>query len=123
MEIAICGVPSSTYNGYDTDVDVVFIMAETNQDIMGSGVETPASQVAARYEAGNLLYTDKDGKKVASKFYNTGNVYQALINVYNKKGDATNVQKYIDLYTAWLVKVHPGASTIDDQGFPKTEQN
>ncbi len=123
VEIAICGLPSSTYNGYDTDVDVVFIMSETNEDILGSGAETPASQVAARYEAGNLLYTDKDGNKVASKFYNTGNVYQALINVYNKKGDTANVQKFIDLYTAWLAKVHPGASTIDDQGFPITNEN
>ncbi|MBE6585151.1 MAG: hypothetical protein E7645_01340 [Ruminococcaceae bacterium] len=118
VEIAICGLPSSTYNGYDTDVDVVFIMAETNEDIAGSGVETPASQVKARYEAGNLTYTNKDGKEVTTEFYNLGNTYKALSLIYTQKGDIAMAEKYLDLFTAWMLSVHPGATGIDGQGFP-----
>lgn len=118
VEIAICGLPSSTYNGYDTDVDVVFIMAETNEDITGSGAETPASQVKARYEAGNLHYTDKDGNEAVTEFYNTGYVYKALASVYTKKGDTANAEKYTNLFKSWLAANHAGASDIDGQGFP-----
>lgn len=123
VEIAICGLPSSTYNGYDTDVDVVFIMAETNEDISGSGAETPASQVAARYAAGNLTYTDKDGNEVVTEFYNKGNTYKALAAVYAKKGDTANAEKFNALFKTWLETNHPGATDIDGQGFPATEKN
>ncbi len=122
VEIAICGLPSSTYNGYDTDVDVVFIMAETNEDIAGSGVETPASQVKARYEAGNLTYTDKDGNEVTTEFYNTGNIYKALASVYTKKGDTANAEKFNNLFKTWLETNHADAAGIDAQGFPVTAE-
>ncbi|MBQ9780787.1 MAG: hypothetical protein IJW00_07560 [Clostridia bacterium] len=122
VEIAICGLPSSTYNGYDTDVDVVFVMSETNEDITGSGAETPASQVAARYEAGNLTYTDKDGNEVVTKFYNLGNTYKALADVYTKKGDAANAEKYTNLFKTWLAANRAGATDIDGQGFPVTAE-
>ncbi len=123
VEIAICGLPSSTYNGYDTDVDVVFIMAETNEDIAGSGAETPASQVKARYDAGNLTYTDKDGNEVVTEFYNMGNTYKALAAVYTQKGDTANAEKYTNLFKNWLETNHSGATDIDGQGFPVTENN
>ena len=117
VEIAICGLPSSTYNGYDTDVDVVFVMSETNEDIKGSGAETPASQVAARYEAGNLTYVNKNGETVVTEFYNTGNTYKALAAVYAKKGDTANAEKYNALFKAWLEANRAGATDIDGQGF------
>lgn len=120
VEIAIAGLPSSTYNGYDTDVDVVFIMAETNEDITGSGAETPASQVKARYDAGNLTYVNKAGNEVVTEFYNTGNVYKALASVYTKAGDTAQAEKYQQMYNDWLTANHPGASGIDGQGFPVT---
>lgn len=118
VEIAIAGLPSSTYNGYDTDVDVVFIMAETNEDIAGSGAETPASQVKARYEAGNLTYTDKAGNQVTTAFLNTGNVYLELIELYTKQGDTVSAEKYQKLFADWLKENHPNAVSIDRQGFP-----
>lgn len=118
VEIAICGLPSSTYSGYDTDVDVLFILAETNEDIEGSGSETPVSQVKARYLAGNLLYTDKDGNRQVTKFLNTGNVYKALSEIYAAKGNTTTAEKYSAAYTAWLEATYPDATDIDDQGFP-----
>lgn len=122
VEIAIAGLPSSTYNGYDTDVDVVFIMAETSEDITGSGAETPASQVKARYDAGNLNYVNKDGETVVTEFYNTGNIYKALADAYTKKGDTTNAEKYTNLFKAWLESNHAGATDIDAQGFPVTAE-
>lgn len=123
VEIAIAGLPSSTYNGYDTDVDVVFIMSETNEDITGSGAETPASQVAARYETGNLTYVNKDGETVVTEFYNTGNIYKALADVYTKKGDTANAEKYNALFKTWLTENRAGAADIDGQGFSVSAEN
>jgi hypothetical protein len=118
-DIAIGGLPSSTYSGFDPDVDVLFIMAETDEDIAGSGKDEAASQVKARYEAGTLHYTDKNGREQKTVFYNTGNVYKSLVPIIKKYAgkdwaDACNM-----LYKAWLAKVHPGATDIDAQGFPK----
>ncbi|MBQ9713713.1 MAG: hypothetical protein IJV83_00135 [Clostridia bacterium] len=121
-DIAICGLPSSTYNGYDTDVDVLFIMAETNQDIVGTGLETAASQVKERYEAGNLLYTDKNGEKQATVFFNTGNACKTLAKIYEELGDTANVTKYTDLFNGWLNSVYPNALDIDAQGFAVIEE-
>lgn len=120
VELSIAGLPSSTYNGYDTAVDVVFIMAATNEDITGSGSETPASQVKARYDAETLHYTNAAGETLVTEFYNTGNTYQALIKAYTKVGDTANAQKFTELFNAWLQANHPGANGIDGQGFAIT---
>ena len=45
-------------------------MAQSNQDILGTGEETVDSQVNARYEAGNLAYTDKEGKEQNTIYLN-----------------------------------------------------
>ena len=118
-DIAIGGLPSSTYNGFDTDVDVLFIMAETDEDIAGSGKEEAASQVKARYEAGNLLYTDKNGRKQTTVFYNTGNVYKSIVPIMREFGGKDWADACSQLFKAWLEKVHPGAKDINAQGFPK----
>lgn len=116
-DLSICGLPSSTYNGYDTSVDVLFIMTETDQDIVGSGEAEAASQVAARYEAGKLTYTDANGEKQNAVFYNTGNTYKTAAQILEAAGDAEGAAAYNDLYTAWLKAVHGDATGVDAQGF------
>lgn len=112
VDIAICGLPSSTYNGYDTDVDVIFVLAETNETIAGD-----ASQVKTRYEAGNLTYGDSDGNEKTTVFYNMGNIYKAVASVYEKFGNTTMAEKYEALFDSWLEANREGASDIDEQGF------
>lgn len=116
-DMAICGLPSSTYNGYATDVDVLYIMTETDQDIMGSGSAEVASSVSTRYEAGNLLYTNASGEKVATVFFNTGNVYKYAAQLHTAAGNTELADAYNNLFNNWLSAVHSGASNIDDQGF------
>jgi hypothetical protein len=112
-DLTICGLPSSTYNGYDTDVDVLFILAETNEAINGS-----ASQVKSRYEAGNLGFTGADGEKICSVFYNTGSVYKAAERICREAGKTAAAESYAKLFAAWLAENHPGFTDIDAQGFP-----
>nr|MBR6777841.1 hypothetical protein [Clostridia bacterium] len=122
-DIAICGLPSSTYNGYDTDVDVLFVMAVTDQDIVGTGVATAASQVKERYEAGNLLYTDANGEKQATVFYNTGNACKAIASIFEKNGETAFADVYRIFFVLWLNEVHEGATDIDAQGFAIFNEN
>ena len=117
VEIAIAGLPSSTYSGYELSVDVLFILAETEQDIAGTGSDNPASQVKARYDEGNLLYTDKDGNKQTTVFLNTGNVFKSIADVFGAQGNTKVSEKYNGLFNGWLTKNHPGATGIDAQGF------
>ncbi|MBE5747938.1 MAG: hypothetical protein E7352_07190 [Clostridiales bacterium] len=125
-DIAICGLPSSTYNGYDTDVDVLFIMTETDEDIAGTNrvdtEKTPVSQVSERYEAGNLRYTDKDGKEQTTVFFNTGNLCKALVKIYRSLDDDANELKYSKMFSAWLKRVYPEGLDIDEQGFEKPSE-
>ncbi len=114
-DISICGLPSSTYNGYDTAIDVLCIIAVTNEDINGN-----ASQVKERYQAGNLLYTENGAKKTAH-FYNTGNILKTVASLYEDADNGASAT-YRALYESWLLSVHPTATDIDEQGFPTTEQ-
>lgn len=120
-DIAICGLPSSTYNGYDTDVDVLFVMTTTNEDITGSGNATAASQVKERFEAGNLLYTDENGEKQTTLFWNLGNIYKTLAAIGANNEDWDMEYMYTELFEDWLAEVHADASDIDGQGFAVTE--
>ncbi len=117
-DIAIAGLPSSTYNGFDTNVDVLFILKDTDEDIIGTGKDEAASQVKARYEAGNLLYTDKNGEKQTTVFYNIGNIYKAISEIYKNGGNATAGAIYQAKFESWLGTVHGEATDIDAQGFP-----
>lgn len=118
-DITIGGLPSSTYSGFDPDVDVLFIMAETDEDIAGSGKDEAVSQVKARYEAGTLHYTDKNGREQKTVFYNTGNVYKSLVPIIKAYAGKDWADACTALFKAWLGRVHPGATDIDTQGFPK----
>jgi len=120
IDIAICGLPSSTYSGYDPDVDVLFIMAATNEDIAGSGADTAASQVKERYDAGNLLYTDVNGEKKTTEFLNIGNVFKAVSNLASESGNTDVADRYQALFDNWLSVNRSGALDIDAQGFSVT---
>ncbi len=116
-DIAIAGLPSSTYSGYDTDVDVLFILAETGENITGA-----ASQVKERYEAGNLTYNDNGTERDAA-YYNTGNVLKTVSAIAERGGDSALSERYDSLFASWLKSVHGDSATdINEQGFPVAEQ-
>lgn len=115
-DVSICGLPSSTYNGYDTDVDVLFIMAATDESIDGD-----ASQVKERFLAGNLTFTDGDTDKHCV-FYNTGNVYKYASKILKSVGDVASASAFDSLYEAWLTSARGGAKGTDDQGFALTDK-
>lgn len=112
-DIAICGLPSSTYSGYDTDVDVLFIAAETNEAIDGD-----FSQVKDRYNAGNLTCS-KDGEDIYATYYNIGNTYKYAAQLLRAAGDTKAADAYDTLYKSWLAANRSGASDINAQGFAK----
>ena len=117
IDIAIAGLPSSTYSGYEPSVEVLFILAETNEDIAGTGSDNPASQIKARYDKGDIFYTDKTGTRQVTVFLNTGNVFKACAHIYGELNQQTMKSKYDTLFTSWLGSVHPGSPDIDAQGF------
>lgn len=111
-DIAIAGLPSSTYSGYDLDVDVLFILAESSQTIADTD-----SQVKERYEAGNLTYTDASGETKNAVYYNIGNVYKAVSKILTNAGDTEGAKAIDALFASWLSATHAGATDINDQGF------
>ena len=117
VDLSIGGLPSSTYAGYDLDVDVLFILAETAQDILGSGQETIDSSVNARYEAGNLVYTDKDGNEKTALYLNTGNALKCSAEAFKAAGNEDLAKSYETVFLTWLNANHAGAKDIDEQGF------
>lgn len=117
VDLSIGGLPSSTYAGYDLDVDVLFILAESAQDILGSGQETIDSSVNARYEAGNLVYTDKDGNEKTALYLNTGNALKCSAEAFKAAGNEDLAKSYETVFQTWLNANHAGAKDIDEQGF------
>ncbi len=113
VDISICGLPSSTYSGYDTDVDVLFIMAETNEAINGDD-----SQVKDRYASGNLTF-NQGGEELPAVFYNIGNTYKYTSEILEREGDKNAASEFGELYLAWLSANRSGADSIDAQGFAK----
>ena len=99
-DISICGLPSSTYTGYDTSVPVLFVMSETNGDISSDG------NLASRYQAGSLAYTDLEGNADMTSFVNTGYVYKSLAAYYEKEGKTELAAKYQELFRNWLIATY-----------------
>lgn len=111
-ELSICGLPSSTYTGYDTDVDVQFVINLTNGNI------TTDSNLKVRYEAGNLTYED-NGEIKTTKFYNVGLVYKTLASIFENNSDLHDL--YQSLFVNWL-KAQTGQDDVsnydvDNQGY------
>lgn len=119
--MSICGLPSSTYTGYDRTIEVVNILTTTDEDITGSGSESPASFVNARYDAGDLFFTDVDGEEKVTIFYNTGNIYKAAIEICEEAGNTEAADMYRAQFANWLSVVYPNAIDIDGQGFAVME--
>ncbi len=104
--ITVCGLPSSTYSGLDKDVDVYFIMAETNEPIAGA-----TSQVADRYYAATLTY----GNGRTTLYVNSGKMLWDCSLIFK---NAELQTKYENLFGVWMYKNHPGYTKLDDQCFP-----
>ncbi len=115
--LSIGGLDSSTYSGYDRNVDVMFILQLTDKNI------TSSSNLNSRYEDGTLIYHDGNEEKV-SKFINNGNLFKSLIEYFSKQSQISLAEKYQTLYEKWLRKVCNLTEDtlltgydIDDQGF------
>lgn len=110
VDITVCGLPSSTYSGLDTEVDVLFVIAETDESICGDD-----SQVKDRFNAGNLTY----GDGVPTVFYNNGSVCKYTAEILASAGDKSSSADFERLFSAWLAANRPGSDDIDAQGFGK----
>lgn len=114
VDIAIAGLNSSTYTGYDTDVDVLFVMQLTNDNI------TANSNLNSRYESGNLTY-HKDGVEYTTKYDNNGNILKTISKIYEDNSETELAQLYKTKYEEWLKAVFNLDSAtghdIDAQGF------
>ncbi len=93
--ISIGGLNSSTYTGYDTNVDVLFVIQDTNQDI------TKNNNLNSRYDIGNLNFHIND-KEYITKYFNNGNILKYLIDIY--KDDETLHDYYQNKFNEWLKK-------------------
>lgn len=112
-DISLCGLPSSTYTGYDQSVDIKFIMARVNtavdKDINLNG----------RYAAGTLLDHDSEGNEVITSYFNVGNIYKQLIEYYSE-ADTANAQfkaKYESKFAEWLRAVNGLSEDADLNGY------
>ena len=117
-DISICGLPSSTYTGYDTSVPVVYVMSQSNGNISSDG------NLASRYEKGSLTYTSLNGKETMTSFINIGNVYKNLASYYKKIGNVTLEDTYNKLFSNWLItnfeevnSSNVSSYSINEQGF------
>lgn len=112
LDIAIGGLPSSTYTGYETSVDVLFVLNLTNGGI------TTDDNLKARYELGNLVYHDGEGGEKVTKYYNVGLIYKTIME---STSDPTEKARYEGLLEDWIKAVHnvndASGYTVDDQGF------
>ncbi len=117
-DISICGLPSSTYTGYDTSVPVIYVMSQTNGNISSDG------NLATRYENGSLDYDSIKGEKTLTSFINIGNLYKNLSSYYEKMKEASLAIEYKNLFSNWLIETfnevnasNVSSYTIDEQGF------
>lgn len=119
-DISLCGLPSSTYTGYDQSVDIKFIMSAVNTAI------DKDTNLNGRYADGTLLDHDKNGNETITAYYNIGNLYKQLITYYssNEHADAVYKSQYEEKFREWLRTVNglaPNSNVtdydVDDQGF------
>jgi hypothetical protein len=109
--MAICGLPSSTYTGYEPDVDVKFVLNLIDGDI------TADTNLKARYEAGNLKNHDKQGNACDTEFYNIGNFYKALVAHYTSTNELESAQIFKEKLNDWLRKVNSLNASADVTGY------
>lgn len=112
-DISLCGLPSSTYTGYDQSVDIKFIMARVNTAV------DKDNNLSGRYAAGTLLDHDENGQEVITTYYNIGNLYKYLIEYYSD-GNTANAEykvKYEDKFASWLRMVNGLTEDADITGY------
>jgi hypothetical protein len=112
-DISLCGLNSSTYTGYDTSVDVLFVLEIANGDI------TKNTNLNSRYEANNLTYHVGEEEYV-TKYDNSGNIYKNVANIYSKLGNTELYNKYMEMFNNWLKETYSFDNTssydINPQG-------
>ncbi|MDE7215276.1 MAG: hypothetical protein K2O08_00560 [Clostridia bacterium] len=116
--LSIGGLSSSTYNGYDRNVDVRFILASIDTDIM-----TASLNLSGRYSDGSLVYHENGEEKI-TELTNNGNLFKNLYNYYTAQSNTAYANMYKNLYENWLRKqcnLADDASLdgygVDGQGF------
>ena len=111
LDLAIGGLQSSTYAGYDPAVDVKFVLNPIDGDITDDG------NLASRYENGTLLNHDENGDLCDTEFFNVGYFYKAVAAIYaeNQETDAAAVM--IAKLQDWLRTVNGLAAGADLTGY------
>ncbi len=112
-DISIGGLDSSTYKGYDENVDVKFLLCLYDTDISAN------TNVGERYTAGTLHDHNADGSASETAYYNNGYILKALAAYYEGKSDTARKNVYDGLLSAWLAA--QGATDVDAQGKLLTE--
>ena len=74
-------------------------------------------------QAGNLLYTDKDGNKQATVFYNTGNACRKVAELFGEFGNAVLEEKFMRHYNLLLEEEYGVGAEMDRQGFVTIPEN
>ncbi len=112
LDMAIGGLPSSTYTGYEKNIDVLFVLNLTNDGI------TSDSNLRSRYEEGNLIYHDSLGEEKITKYYNVGLIYKTIAET---SADSYVQSMYNNLLNEWIKTVlgvsDASGYTVNDQGF------
>lgn len=114
VDIALGGMYSSTYTGYDPTVPVEFVFrAQVDGSIEDDNT------LSARYHADNLFYYDDEGKRQITRYINKGKFFELMRDKF-AVGSAW-YEDYNDLRSNWLkyMTKNPDISgyVIDDQGF------
>jgi len=117
-DISLCGLTSSTYTGYEQSVDIKFVMSRTNYAIDSD------TNLNGRYAVGTLLDHDEEGTEQTTAFFNIGNIYKELISYYSNEstGDASQKDKYVELFNKWLRKVNDLQNDADTSGYDVDRQ-
>ncbi|MBQ3007978.1 MAG: hypothetical protein IJD80_00170 [Oscillospiraceae bacterium] len=117
-DVSFGGQPSSVYNGLSDNANILFITTDSDGDITGRGTaHFGFSAISELYDSGALNYTDSQGIKQNTAFYNTGNTLRACSQIAEKAGEEKLAVLYRELFGKWMTDSHPGAESIDIQGF------
>ncbi len=107
-DISIGGFESSTYTGYDANVDVKFIIRP------GSGTVATSTNLSARYADGTLHNHNADGTEADTCYFNTGLTLKSLVAHYTSTLQTELKTKYEGLYNTWLTANN--ASDVTEEG-------
>ena len=113
-DIALGGMYSSTYTGYDPNVPVEFVFrAQVDGSIEDDNT------LSARYHADNLFYYDDEGERQITRYINKGKFFELMRDKFEPNSQWYSA--YNELRTKWLQnKTHEtdiSKYIIDNQGF------